>query len=128
MRVAAVGNAVLGVSAVVVGAVCLVAAALFDGDTPSGSQVVEAYANGSLVGFGIALWSLGLCRSRSLASQVMLYAEPIMAVGFAVALGVASDLRLPLLIVSLSLVIASGVWAAIIEGRSDAVRMSGNVV
>ena len=53
----------------------------------------------------------------------MLYAEPLSVVGFALALGVARDLRLALLLGSTGLVVASGVWAAVIEGRQSGDRL-----
>ena len=114
---AAVGDGLLGGGALVSGLIFLAAALLFGDGLPARGQMLGACANGLLSGFGMVLWSLGLCRSRSLASQVMLYAEPISVVGFAIVLGVASDLRLPLLLVSTGLVVASGVWAALIDGR-----------
>ena len=105
---AAVGDLLLGLSSLVFGRGFLAAGLLLGQHPPGPCYLVGAYAAGLIPGAGVVLWSVGLMGARTLAIHVLLYAEPLFVLLFALGLGVTGDLNVLLLWLSVALVAGSG--------------------
>ena len=78
---AAVGDAALGPLALASGLVFVYLALWFEEERLVPWQVLVAYENALLAGTNMVIWCLVLFRSRTLASEQMLYSDPLSVLG-----------------------------------------------
>ena len=116
-HVAAVGAVVIGASAVLSG-LLFAGYGLVIGQTPVDNvYYLYAYGNGLISGAGMVLWVIGYAKSRTLASSVVLYLEPLSGLVITKVAGVAEDLNWSLLFTSTSLIAVAGIAVAVMEYR-----------
>ena len=120
INVTTLGIMAMGAAALSVGLLFMTAGFII-GQTPQDqTYYLYPYINGLIAGSGTILWIAGFSKSRTLASNIVMYFEPVSSLVSTRILGLADELNWTLLSTSTTLIVGVGIVATVMEHKQKA--------